>query len=77
MVYIPDCDCVVDGSPHAPHVEAAQRAHFLDDKKYVVKDICIGNWEQSETESISPVRLGLRIRINLIRIQIQLIKKEI
>jgi hypothetical protein len=29
MVYIPDCDCVVDGSPHAPHMEAAQWAHFL------------------------------------------------
>ncbi len=53
MVYIPDCDCVVDGSPHAAHMEAAHRAHFLEDKKYVVKDICIGHWEQTETDSIA------------------------
>jgi hypothetical protein len=33
MAYIPDCYCVVDGSPHAAHMEAAQWAHFLEDKK--------------------------------------------
>jgi hypothetical protein len=41
MAYIPDCDCIVDGSPNAAHMEAAQRAHFLKDKKYVVKDIYV------------------------------------